>query len=385
MKFYADMVGGAAGDMILGAMLDCGLPLKLLRDELNKLNLPGLEIQTERVKRSGVECLKLNVITPTEKYHRTFAIIRDMIQNSSLSHRVKESSLKIFLKLAEAEGEIHGIDPEKVHFHEVGAADSIADIVGIAVGMEYFAVGGFYLSEFKLGSGITKSSHGEIPIPAPATLKLIKGHLFKKLPVESELTTPTGAAVLSALSCGYMPDVPLKYKAVGYGAGSRQIEGIPGYLRLWLIEDDVHEDSQEIVIEANIDDMNPEAVPYIIEKLFQSGAKDVFFTHVVMKKGRPGINFTITAEKNALENVSMELFRQSTTIGLRWYNVNRIKLERGMTELKTKWGIIKAKWVNIAGNKRIIPEFEECKRIADENNVPLLDVYRKIDSLTFEE
>ena len=253
MKFYAEMVGGAAGDMILGAMVDAGLPLELLRTEIGKLGLPNLQIETEKVMRTGVACTKLNVIAPHEHHHRTFAIIRDMIEGSDLSDRVKDYSVKIFRKLAEAEGAIHNIDPEKVHFHEVGAVDSIADIVGTAVGMEYFDADGFFLSEFKLGSGMTKSAHGEIPIPAPATLKLVAGFEFKKLPVESEMTTPTGAAILTALSSGAMSGTPSKYKAVGYGAGSRQIEGIPGYVRLWLIEDESCNECGEIVIEANIE------------------------------------------------------------------------------------------------------------------------------------
>jgi len=375
MKLYADMVGGAAGDMIMGAFVDCGLPLEHLQKELDKLNIPDLKLSAEETMRKGFRCVKLDVQTPEEHHHRTFLSIREMIENSELSVKVKELSIKIFRRLAEAEGKAHAIEPEKVHFHEVGAADSIADIVGSAVGLEYFDAEGFYHSEFLLGSGTIECSHGIIPLPAPATLNLMEGFRFRKLDIAGELTTPTGAAIITALSQGFLPQSPQIHSGYGIGAGTKEYKGIPAIFRLWKIEDDAIAEA-EIVIEANIDDMIPEAVPNLIEKLMDAGAMDAYFTAVNMKKGRPGILITITAKKSDLENLSHELFLNSTTIGLRWYSVNRIKLKRGTCKMETPWGKVDAKWVEIDGKRRVKPEFEECKRIADENNVPFLDVLK---------
>ena len=378
MKLFADMVGGAAGDMILGAMIDCGLPLKHLQAEVEKLNLPKLKFKAKKVNRGGIQCLKLEVETGEERSHRTYVDIRALIEESDLNPGVKETALKIFRRLAEAEGAVHGDDPEDVHFHEVGAADSIADIAGAAVGMEYFSAEGFYLSDFLLGAGTVNSSHGILPLPAPATLHLLKGHRIRKIDVIGELTTPTGAAILTACSLGFIPQKPQVYRAFGCGAGTKEYEGLPSYFRLWQLEEESLVPADEIVIEANIDDMNPEIYTHLCERLFSVGAMDVYLTPVIMKKGRPGQLVTATLSRSKLESVSRELFLQSSTIGLRWYPVNRIKLKRGTCTVSTRWGSIPAKWVEIEGSKRIIPEFEECRKVAKNNNVPLQEIYREV-------
>lgn len=379
MNLYADMTGGVAGDMILGAMIDCGLPLEHLQGEIDKLNLPGLKITAETVMRRGVSCVKVDVSTSENHHHRTFSVIKKMIEESDLSDFVKDTSVRVFRRLAEAEGEVHQMPPDEVHFHEVGAADSIADIAGAAVGMEYFQAEGFYLSDFLLGQGTTNSAHGIIPVPAPATAKLLTGFSTRMTEVRGELTTPTGAAILTECSLGKLTGIALSPEKIGYGAGSRQPEGIPPYFRLWLFKD-VPQDtmSRDIVAEANIDDMAAEMFPYLMDKLFEAGAHDVFFTPVYMKKRRPATMVTITAMESVVEAIGTALFRNSTTIGFRWYHVNRWKLDRVFIEVETPWGKMKAKQVEFDGNFRIFPEYEECRRVAEENSVPLQEVYCEV-------
>ena len=379
MILYADMAGGVAGDMILGAMVDCGLPREKLQSEIDKLGIPDLKIQAKEVKKGGFRCLKVDVQTSEEHHHRTFTTIKEMLEKSTLSDKVRDYSIRIFRRLAEAEGAAHMIPAEEVHFHEVGAADSIADIVGAAVGLEYFQADGFHHSDFLLGSGTIKCEHGIIPLPAPATLHLVKDFRFRKLDILGELTTPTGAAIITALSKGAMPNTPQIYTKFGLGAGSKEHDNLPGYFRLWLLQDEVAPQLEEIVIQANIDDMNPEIYPYLLEKLFEAGALDAYLTPVSMKKGRPGTLITITTPKIRLEAISDALFRQSTTIGLRWYPVNRMKLERGVDSCKSPWGEIRGKYAMIEGKKRFKPEFEECRRIAEEQKIPLVEVYRFFD------
>ncbi len=378
MKLYADMAGGAAGDMILGAMIDCGLPPDHLTAEVDKLGLPQLKFEAKRIDRGGIACVKLDVVKAEENHHRTFAQIREMIESSELSPKVKKTSVKIFRRLAEAEGAAHNVNPENVHFHEVGAADSIADIVGAAVGLEYFKADGFYLSDFILGSGTVDSAHGVLPLPAPATLRLLQGFRFRKIDLRGELTTPTGAAILTACSLGQLSSMPHIFEKTGLGAGTRELEGLPSYFRLWLLQDEAPPVPDEIVLEANIDDINPEILPYIMERLFKAGAMDVFFTPVTMKKGRPGHLVTATLPRAKLDPVAAELFLQSTTIGLRWRPVNRIKLQRGTCDVDTRWGLVTAKWVEIDGTRRVVPEYEVCRKIADKENIPLIEVYREV-------
>jgi uncharacterized protein (TIGR00299 family) protein len=258
MFFYADMVGGAAGDMIVGAMIDCGLPLLFLQQEIDKLKITGIRLSSKKVMRQGVECVKFEVSTTFEHKLRSFQNIRQLIESSDLDEKVKSRTIKIFQRLAQAEGEVHNIPPTEIHFHEVGAADSIADIVGAALGMEYFGAEGFYLSDFLFGKGTVECTHGVLPLPAPATVILTKGHDFRFLSLEGELTTPTGSAILTTYSLGKLPSTPFTAKTVGYGAGSMEFNAIPGYLRLWLLEAPLHQlsEEREIVIEANIDDMS---------------------------------------------------------------------------------------------------------------------------------
>lgn len=382
MLLYADMCGGAAGDMITAAMLDCGMPLPYLKSQIEKLNLPDVSIDAEKVLRRGISCTKFNVHTKETHHHRKFAVIKKLIEDSSLSPFVKDTAVKTFRRLAEAEGFIHNMPPENVHFHEVGAADSIVDIVSAAVGLEYFRADGFYLSDFVFGRGAVESAHGIIPVPAPATVKLTEGFTFRQLDIHSELTTPTAAAILTASSLGKIPASSFTAIKTGFGAGFREPEGVPPYFRLWLVESALTESSSnEIVVETSIDDMSGEFYPFLMDRLFEAGAKDVIFTPVYMKKRRPGVLITATAEENDLEKISEAFFLHSSTIGFRWHHVHRSKLQRESVEINTKWGKISAKKVNFKGKTRIYPEFESCRQIAEQNYQSLFDVYNEVNAL----
>jgi len=379
LVLYADMAGGAAGDMIVGAMIDCGLPLNLLQAEIGKLALPEIKLSAEKVMRRGVGCVKFNVTTFETHHHRNFSSIRELIERSGLSEYVKLTAEKIFRRLAEAEAEVHGTTVEEVHFHEVGAADSIADIVCAAIGLEYFGTEGFYLSDFVLGTGTAESAHGIIPVPAPATALLVRGYICRQTSVCGELTTPTGAAILTACSMGKMPSSGFTPEKIGYGAGSRQPEGIPQYFRLWTMKREAGETkSQDIVIEVNLDDMAGEMFPFLMDRLFEAGALDVFFTPVYMKKRRPATMVTVTAEEAKLPQLGEVFFRHSTTIGLRWYPVNRWKLEREIVEVETIYGRLPAKKVEFKDKSRVFPEYEACRNAAEKAGVTLFDVYQAV-------
>jgi len=376
---YADMAGGAAGDMIVGAMIDCGLPIQLLQDELSKLPLPEVKVSCEKVMRVGVACVKFYVSSAETHHQRTFSLIQDLIEKSELSDLVKQTSVKIFRRLAEAEAAVHRTTVEQVHFHEVGAADSIADIVSAAIGLEYFGAKGFYLSDFILGGGTADSQHGILPVPSPATALLVRGYSCRPTEVKSELTTPTGAAVLTACSLGKMPATVFTPAKIGYGAGSRQPEGVPPYFRLWLMKPDLADCvSQEIVIEVNLDDMSGEMYPFLMDRLFEAGALEVFFSPVYMKKRRPATMATVIAEEGKLSELAQVFFRHSTTIGLRWHPVKRWKLSREVIEVDTRFGRLQAKKVEFKGECRIFPEYEACRAAAEQAGVSLFEVYQAV-------
>ena len=380
MILHAEMAGGVSGDMIAGAMLDCGMPFQHLEAEIGKLTLPKYKMSASKVIRSGISCTKFNVEVPVEDEERTFAQIRDLIESSQLSESVKERAITIFRRLAQAEGAVHNRPLKEVHFHEVGAIDSIINIVAAAVGMEYFKAEGFYHTDFLFGEGTVNSAHGILPVPAPATAKLTKGFPFRRVNVPGELTTPTGAAVITAYSLGRIPDISFCSTAIGCGAGSREFEQLPSYFRLWVIQDveSASNEKREIIIEANIDDMEPEFYPYLMEKLYSAGAKDVFLTPVTMKKGRPGVLITITTDESQLHNLGSLLFRESITIVIRWRYINRWKLERQACEVQTKWGALKAKKIEFEGEVRVLPEYEECCRVALKEGIPLSEVYQAV-------
>ncbi len=371
---YFDCFSGVSGDMTLAALLDLGLPLEKLREELKKLALENYSLEVHPGNRSGIAALGLEVkVGPREENHRHFSQIREMILKSLLAPEVKEVSLAIFQRLAEAEARVHKKTVEEVHFHEVGAVDSIVDIVGTAIGLQHFKPQKIYTSELPVGRGFVQCQHGRLPLPAPATVEVLKGYPVKSVPVEGELVTPTGAAIVAALSSKVSPFPSMIVEKIGYGMGKKEFPDRPNLLRLVLGE--TSEDyltDRAIVLESNLDDMNPEFYDYLMERLFQKGALDVALSPLQMKKNRPGTLLRVIAEEKDAEALSELILRESTTLGVRSFSVDRKKLPREVREVETRYGKIRVK---VSGEVRFQPEYDDCRRIAREKGVAIQEVY----------
>jgi uncharacterized protein (TIGR00299 family) protein len=380
---YLDTLAGISGDMTLGAFLSAGLPLDVLINELRKLNVSGWELSASHIKRNGIGATKIDVvISEAPSYHRHLSNINEIIEQSSLSKIVQESAKKIFYQLAVAEAAVHSSTIEKVHFHEVGAIDSIVDIVGTAICLEAMGIERVYSSPIKVGSGGTvNTQHGTMPVPTPATLEILKGYPIVLTEIPFELTTPTGAAIIKALSAGTLPIEQVRVQSIGYGAGTRELQAIPNLLRL-IIGDiaDERECDEVISIETNIDDMSPEILPYVIEKLVGAGALDAFLIPIIMKKGRPAHLLTVLAGRESVEPLLGILFRETSTLGVRIQDIERRKLPRTQRQVQTSLGAVTVKSVTLDGRERLIPEFEECKRLATEKHMPLMEVYKILEN-----
>ncbi len=379
---YFDTIAGISGDMVLGAFISAGLPLEELRKELEKLSIQGFEIEASHAERSGIVATKVDVeVSLQPKYHRHFKDIVEIVEKSDLSQRVKKDSAKIFKEIAQAEARVHHTSIEKVHFHEVGAIDSVVDVVGTAICLEKFGIERVYSSPVKLGSGgFVKTEHGEMPIPTPATIDILKDYPTILTDIRSELTTPTGAAIIKALSSGVLGSEQLRVEQIGYGAGAREIEKIPNLLRIMIGELAPEYDEDELVtVETNIDDLNPELYPFVIEQLLAAGAHDAYLVPVIMKKGRPGILLSTLVNRGKLDGILKIVFSETTTLGVRIQGVERKKLPREEKEIETSLGRVKVKAVVFDGVERLVPEFEECRRIAAEKKLPLQEVYRILE------
>ncbi len=374
---YFDCFSGISGDMILGALVDAGVPIETLRAELEKLRVQGYEITALKVMRAGIAATKVHVcLDEKEQPARHLADIRQIIESSSLASSVMKKSIAIFERLAEAEAKVHGTTLDRVHFHEVGAVDAIVDIVGAAIGLEILGITEVRASALNLGSGTIQTAHGTLPVPAPATVELLTGIPCYGSSIPFELTTPTGAAILTGVCSSFGPLPQIKTDRVAYGAGGRDIPGQPNVLRLMIGSGTAqYEEDRSIVIETNIDDMNPQVYDYLIEKLMQQGAQDAYLTPIVMKKGRPAVLLSVlTAEANA-DAVCDTIFRESTSIGVRIREVGRRKLGREIREIETAYGKVRIK-VSTRGGEIMTatPEYEDCRRIAEEKNIPLKQV-----------
>ncbi len=380
---YYDCFSGISGDMNLGAMIDLGLDPEYLKNELHKLNIDRYEIKVTKDQRHGIFGTKVDVITEKTEKHRHMSDIENIISSSSLNDEIKEISLLIFRKIANAEAIVHNTPVEEAHFHEVGAVDSIVDIVGAAIALNYFKPDKIIASCIEVGGGFVKCSHGTLPVPAPATAEILKGIPIRLGTVDFEATTPTGAAILAATANEFTDKPGIKIEKTGYGVGHKK-GNIPNLLRIYLGElikkSALPEKSYtNYMIECNIDDMNPEHYEYVIEKLFDAGADDVFLTPVIMKKSRPGIKINVLCSRNNIETLKDMLLTETTSIGIRDYNVNKTSLERKFSEIETKWGKVRVKssWLN--GVKiHIKPEYEDCKEIARVKNISLDEVMREI-------
>jgi hypothetical protein len=379
---YFDTVGGIAGDMTLAAFVSAGLPLDDLAAELKKLPLEGFELAGHHIRRSAIDAVHIEVIVSHEPhFHRDIQGIFSIIDRSTLPAPVKERAKGVFDVIGKAEAKIHGIPLDTVHFHEVGGIDSIVDIVGTAICLEKFAIDRVYSSPVRLGrGGLINTRHGIIPTPAPATLEILRNYPVQLTDIPHELTTPTGAGIIKALSSGMLSNETLRVEATGYGAGTNEIPELPNFLRIVIGELADQTEREEIVtVETNIDDMNPQVYPFLIEELLGAGAHDAYLIPIVMKKGRPGILLSVMVDKTKLEQITGLIYRHTTTIGLRIQQIARRKLPRKSIDVETSFGNIRAKLVGRAGKEVVTPEFEECKRIARETARSLPDIMRQLE------
>jgi pyridinium-3,5-bisthiocarboxylic acid mononucleotide nickel chelatase len=374
---YFDCFSGASGDMIMGSLLDAGLSLEHLREQIAKLGLSHYDIGVEKVVKKGIGGSQalITIDHHHHHHHRHLSHIRDIINNSGLPDTVKEKSKAIFQRLAEAEARVHRSEVEQVHFHEVGAMDSIIDVVGAVVGFNALGIEKIFCSPLHVGSGTVECAHGTLPVPAPATAELIKGRPVYSTGVVGELLTPTGAAILTTLSSDFGAMPPMSVTSIGYGAGTLE-PAIPNLLRVVIgeTEDESadYETEQAAVLETNIDDMNPQIYDYLIQKILKMGAMDVFLTCVQMKKNRPGTLLTLVCSLDKVKSFSDFLLKETTTIGLRWRVENRLKAFRKIETLETKFGPVRIKIAESSGEViNISPEYDDCKKIALENEIPL--------------
>ncbi len=378
-NIYLDCFSGASGDMIIGALLDTGMgDISYLKEELNKVGIEDYSIDVKKVTRGGISGTKFTVMDEgVTQPMRTLPDLLKLVQESDLSEWVKEKAGDIFTNLAKAEAKVHDIHMDKVHFHEVGAVDTLVDVLGSLILMEKMGVEGISASKVHTGIGFIDCEHGTLPVPAPATLELLKGVPVYSSGVESELVTPTGAALLKTLSSSFgdMPDGEVV--SVGYGAGYKELDQ-PNLLRaVWLKKIKNSMMPKITVLETNIDDMNPEVYSYLFEKLFEAGALDVALTPIYMKKNRPASKLTVLCNSEITDSLLDILLKETSTFGVRILEGNRICLEREIVEVETRYGALKVKVGSRDGKPMTIsPEYDHCAEIARKEGVALREVYR---------
>ena len=375
---YLDTIGGISGDMTLGALIGAGVSFDELNADLKSLGIDGFELQAKHIQRNGITAVTVDVIVSHQPhYHRHLHDIEYLIEAGNLSNQVKDRAKKIFHEVAVAEAKVHNSSLEKVHFHEVGAIDSLIDIIGTSICLEKLGIQAVYSSPIKVGNGgFVDSQHGTLPIPTPATMEILKGYPIELTSIPSELATPTGAAIVKALSSGMLSIETLKIDSIGYGAGSRELPEIPNLLRIMVGElESTYETDEALLIETNIDNMNPEIIPYVIEQLLAAGAFDAFVIPILMKKGRQGFLLSLLVDRSHSDAVLSVLYRETTTIGVRIQSVSRKKLPRTSKQVTTSLGMITVKSILVDGKEQMRLEFEECKRIAVERKMPLREVY----------
>jgi pyridinium-3,5-bisthiocarboxylic acid mononucleotide nickel chelatase len=379
---YFDCFSGISGDMILGALVHAGVPLEHLRDQLAGLDVPGWEIHAEKVWKNGMAATYVRVQTQETHTHRSLSTIEGILQKSKLATPVREHATAIFRKLGEAEAAVHDVPIEKIHFHEVGAVDAIVDIVGACIGFHFLGIERFACSALNVGGGTAKMAHGVLPVPAPATARLLLGKPTYSNGVQKELVTPTGAAIVATLCDTFGPQPSMTVSAIGYGAGTADLEGQPNVLRLMVgesAEKREGEFSEEIrVIEANLDDLNPQVYGYFVERALAAGALDVFTTAVQMKKNRPGTLLTVLCNPADETKFQDLFFAETTTLGVRSYATQRRVLPREWETVATRYGEVRMKVARVNGQVfQISPEYEDCRKLAEEKAVPLQRVMQE--------
>jgi len=384
---YADCFSGVSGDMFLGALLDAGLELDYLLAELGKLDLEDFTLQCIKKQDHAISGLGLTIDSENSGENRTWKDIRLLIENSGLQKRIKDKSLKVFSCLAEAEAKIHDCRPEDVHFHEIGGLDSIIDIVGTVIGLDYLGIERLITSPLPMPRGWIRCDHGMLPLPPPAVCEILQDVPVYGSSINQELVTPTGAALVKSLSSDFGDMPAMKISRTGYGAGSRKLAGdIPNLFRLITGHERTVEESQEIeVIETNMDDWSPESYPHLCEQLFAAGALDVSLIPMHMKKGRPGFLLQVIANPACSWEIKNCIFKETTSIGLRFRREKRMTLPRETGTVNTNWGPVQVKRIETPTGYALYPEYEDCRRVALENKVPLKDVYAAVGRCSPEE
>jgi uncharacterized protein (TIGR00299 family) protein len=388
---YYDCFAGISGDMNLGAMVDLGVDPGYLERELAKLQLEGFRLEVQPDSRQGIHGTRVTVIIehPENEQHRHLKQIEELISNSNLSDTIKKKSLAIFDRVAEAEAKIHQISKEKVHFHEVGALDSIADIVGAAICLEFLGVDEVHSSPVQLGGGMVKCAHGTMPVPAPATAEILMGIPVRSGLVDHEATTPTGAAILAATVDHFSNEMEMSIEQTGYGIGQRE-GAVPNVLRVYIarlgtreegadqpLQDVLEEDA--VMLECNMDDMNPEWYAHVTSLLFDAGASDVFLTPIVMKKSRPAHIFSVLCATGHVEIMKEILFSETSTIGVREYTVRKSMLRREVITVETKFGKVPVKRSYFRG--KVVndkPEFDFCRQLAQKHGISLEEIRKEV-------
>jgi uncharacterized protein (TIGR00299 family) protein len=392
---YLDCSSGISGDMFLAALLDAGVELDRLRAELAKIDMGTYEFTQGRVMRKGLAGNHVEIMIPEKQPHRHLSHIEKMIGAAAIDNAVKTRALQVFRRLGEAEAKLHNQPIEKIHFHEVGAVDAIIDILGVCLGLGMLGNPELVCSSLNVGGGSVEAAHGSLPVPAPATAELLKGIPVYSSGVESELVTPTGAALVSTLAVSFGPVPPMIIERIGYGAGTKDFPTHPNIARLMLGEKSGEAgiasggagDETVVVIEANIDDMNPQIYGYFAEKALAAGALDVTCTPLQMKKNRPGLLVSVIAKPELESMLTRLLFAETTTIGVRTTRARRKVLDREVVKVETAYGAVQVKLARLDGKEvNAAPEFEDCKRLAEEKSVPLKEVmqaaqaaYRKLN------
>lgn len=385
---YFDCFSGISGDMCLGAIIDAGVSTKELEKELKKIPIGGYKLTSKKVKRARFKATKMDVIQKSEIRNQKSEIrrwkdIEKIIQKSSLSQEIKQKGLKIFKRIFKAEAKVHGEAFNQVHLHELGAIDCIVDILGTIIGLNILSIKKVYSSSINLGSGFIEAEDGILPVPAPATAEILKKVPVYSKDVSCELTTPTGAAIIKELSSEFREMPVMEIEKIGIGAGNRDFKDKPNVLRLFIGNQwptTTNQGSEKVtVIETNIDDMNPQVYEYVMEKLLKIGALDVYLTYISMKKGRPGIKLTVLCNEEKKEDLMKIILKETSTIGLRFYEAKRKVLQREIKVIDTEFGKVRVKLSRLGDDiLKVTPEYEDCKKIAKKLNIPLIDIIKNI-------
>jgi hypothetical protein len=376
---YFDLIGGASGDMILGALIDAGLSADKLRVRLDALRLDDFQLQVRPVTKSGFSATKVDVLVADDVPERHLAEIERIVTRSDLAPEIKAQAMAIFQRLGQVEAGIHGASLEKVHLHELGGVDTIVDVVGALVGLDALGVERVYASEVPLGRGFIQGAHGQIPLPAPATVALLKGAPVRGREIDAELVTPTGAVLLSHLVARFGPIPPMALQSIGYGAGGRDLP-FPNLARVLIGEQSDHSFATVetlVMLESNIDDLNPEFYDHVIELLFDAGALDVTLIPAQMKKNRPATQIQVLSKPSDVATLERILFRETSTLGVRHRVIERHALQRSIIEVETRYGAVRVKQARLEdGESKFAPEYEDCRNLARQHDIPLREIYQ---------